>query len=621
MEDKDLVKYVNSQLDKSCKESYEQQAYLNISYFAGKHWIVLDPTTNKLTPSLLEPWQVRYTANKIQPIVRNEWSKITKNKFVMFVSPATTEDGDIRSARIGDKIVEWLEYELSLQEKDRENCLWGLTTAISFIKPYWNPSKGREIGQGLHEGDVDLCVCSIFELKFDTSCSKWEDITWICHDKIRSTDYIKRVYGKEVSPETLVATNLYEAKLASTLATNSSGVTYKKHEDSAVVHEYWELPSAEYPKGRRITTAGSQVLVYEEDIGFGDTDDTPRELPFFPFFHINVPGRLIPTCVVEQLIPPQREYNKSRSQIIENKNLVSNPILLVPNGGLDEEPTNEPGQILYYNPGMKPEYLDPPMMGVDVYKNLEYIDGEFEFISGQHETSHGSTPAGVTSGTAIGFLQEQDDTKLSPSIANYITCKQKYMRYLLKMVQKRYDAERTIRIVGDNRKVDVFKFKGSDLTSIDVRINEATMYQTNKPAKQDFILKLVQYGILLPTQERDRQLIMKVLEFGIMDEVYSEFEQDATHAQNENDKWRKGDMSPDVRDFYNHEVHVKEHDKFRKSETYTQLPNVYKASIDAHVEMHMQEVMKKAMEQIMAQMPPTEPTEPQAPPTANMPQG
>jgi len=591
----ELVKYVTDQLSKCKKDAYEQQAYLNISYFAGKQWISLDRSTGKLITPTLEPWQIRYTANKIQPIIRTEHAKLTKNKFVMYVNPATVEDSDIRSARISEKVVEWLEYSLSLQDKDRENCLWGLTTGISFMKPYWNPSKGREIDDGkggtIHEGDVDICVCSIFELKFDTSCSRWEDVPWICHDKIRSTDYIKKVYGKDVKSESIVATNLYEAKLASTV---SNGVEYKSRENSAVVHEYWELPTSDYPKGRRVTICGDQVLVNEEDIGFGSEE---RVLPFFPFFHIQVPGRLIPTCLAEQLIPPQREYNKSRSQIIENKNLVGNPILLIPNGALDEEPTNEPGQVLFYNPVGTIAYLQPPTMGVDVYKNLDYIDAEIEFISGQHETSHGTTPAGVTSGTAIGYLQEQDDTKLGPTIANWISCKQKYVRYLLNMVQNKYDIERTVRIAGDNRKVEVVTFKGADLTSIDVRINESTMYQTSKAANQDFILKLVQYNMFDPTDQKQKQKIMKVLEIGIMDEMYSDAEQDALQAQTENDKWRTGDLSPTVRDFYNHDVHVQEHNKLRKSETYSQMDDKSKAMIDAHVDMHMEEIMKQLVPQ------------------------
>ena len=480
------------------------------------------------------------------------------------------------------------------------------------MKPYWNPQKGRKFDDGngnvLHEGDVDCCVVPFFELKFDTSCSTWDDIKWACHDKIRTVEYIKDVYGKEVQAESgLTATNLYEAKLL-TLSAEGSGISYNKLTDSAVIHEYWELPSSKYPKGRRITTCADKVLLYVEDIGFGEQDDTERELPFFPFFHIKVPGRLIPTCLVEQLIPIQREYNKSRSQIIENKNLFGNPILIAPKGCLDEEPTNEPGQFIEYNiVGSKPEYLQPPVMGTEIYQNIEILNAELEFVSGQHETSHGTTPTGVTSGTAIGFLQEQDDTKLGPSIANSIDCKRGYVRYLLKMVQKMYDVERTIRIAGDNKKVETIKFKGSDLTSIDVRINESTMYQTSKAAMQDYVIKMVQYGLLVPTNERDRQLIMKVLEFGIVDDVYSEFEQDSAQAQTENDKFQQGDITPDVRDFYNHEAHVKEHNKFRKSEAYTALPDELKAYIDAHVAQHVDFYAQQVMGAVMNQEPQAQP--------------
>lgn len=604
----ELAKYVTEQIAKCKRDAYELQAYQNISYFLGKQWIKADRTSNRLIEPPCEPWQVRFTANKIQPIVRTELAKMTKNKFAMYVNPATTDNNDIRAARVAEKVVEWAEYELGLQALDRDNCLWGICTGISFVKPYWNPNKGKMLpqyaedgtqiyeGAPMRQGDIDCCVVPFFELKFDTSCSTWDEVAWVCHDKVRTVDYIKDTYGVEVVAESgLTATNLCEAKLL-TLATSANGVSYQKLENSAVIHEYWEKPSGKYPNGRRITTCGDKVLFYDEDIGFGKSDDTERELPFFPFFHIKVPGRLMPTCLVEQLIPIQREYNRSRSQIIENKNLFGNPIMIAPKGCLDEEPTNEPGQYIEYNlVGGKPEYLEPPSMGGEIYKHIDILDGEFEFVSGQHETSHGSTPTGVTSGTAIGFLQEQDDTKLGPSIANFIYCKQRYMRYLLKMVQKKYDIERTVRIAGDNRKVETVHFKGADLTSIDVRINESTMYQTSKAAMQDYVIKMVQYGLLVPTNERDRQLIMKVLEFGIIDDVYSEYEQDTSQAQTENDKFQRGDISPDVRDYYNHDAHVKEHNKFRKSETYMQLPPELKGVVDAHVEQHMEFIVQAVL--------------------------
>ena len=84
-------------------------------------------------------------------------------------------------------------------------------------------------------------------------------------------------------------------------------------------------------------------------------------------------------------------------------------------------------------------------------------------------------------------------------------------------------------------------------------------------------------------------------------------------AQTENDKFQNGDISPDVRDFYNHEAHIKEHNKFRKSETYAQLPIELKTIIDAHVEQHMAFYINNLLQSVQAEQTATSVT---PPPTA-----
>ncbi len=115
VDEKELTSFVNEQLTKCRREDIERQAYINISYFLGKQWVKVDPVSGQIAEPPKEPWQVRFSANKTQPIVRTEHAKITKNKFVMFVNPATSDDSDIRAARTAEKIVQWLEYDLSLQ--------------------------------------------------------------------------------------------------------------------------------------------------------------------------------------------------------------------------------------------------------------------------------------------------------------------------------------------------------------------------------------------------------------------------------------------------------------------------------------------------------------------------
>lgn len=594
-EDK-LVSFVDEQLKKGDKKTYEMQWYLNIAYFVGKQWIAFDSVNKRLYEPEREPWQVRFVGNRIQPIVRTELAKITKNKPTIVVTPASNEDSDIKSARVAEKVADYLFYELDLKAKNQELGLWGLTCA-GFIKPFWNNNKGNDAGQGLKQGDVDADIVSPFEIDIDPSAKKWSEVKWVCHKKVRDTDYVKQVYDKEVEAEGgILESNLYESQLKD-ITIMGQGITYKNAENAVIVKEYWEKPTAKYPKGRRITIANGVLLFYEEDIGFGDEDDTERELPFFPFFHINVPGRVWPTTINEQLIPIQREYNKTRSQIIENKNLMANPIWLVPKGSTEEEiSAGMPGQIIEYKPQIgKPEMAQAPSMSADVYKNEERCIEEFEFISGQHETSHGSTPTGVKSGVAIAYLQEQDDTKLGPTISNFESCIQNYMKYMLKMVKFKYIEERLIKIVGQDNKIETFYFKGSDLTSTDVRIVSGSSLPQSKAAKQEWIMNLVTNRVLDPV--KDRELIMKMLELGITEDMYDYYTIDINQAEAEKEQWLKGDFSPDVRDFYNHEIHITEHNKFRKSDDYKQLDPQAKALIDAHVKAHEDYILQRIIGQ------------------------
>jgi hypothetical protein len=597
IEEKDLVKVVEEASKNGTNSAMEQQGYINIAYFAGKQWISWDKANNRLFEPPKEAHKVRFVGNRIQPIVRTELAKITKTKPIVNVIPASNDDDDIKSAHLGQKIADWLFYELDLQEANKELAMWGLCTDIAFMKPYWNPSKGDSVvspqGEQMNLGDIDYDVVSMFDVKIDPTAKKWKEVKWIVHEKPREVDYIKEVYGKDVAAESGIAvSNIFSAKLKDL---NNIGTETKTDEvkSSAIVREYWEKPSSKYPKGRRITVANHVLLLYEEDIGFGEADKTERELPFFPFVHIVIPGRVNGMSVIENLIPVQREYNKTRSQIIENKNIISNPVWLVEEGSIDVEITDEPGQVVQYKKGFAaPKIEQPPVISSDVYRNLEECKEEFDFISGQHEVSHGETPTGVTSGTAISFLQEQDDTKLGPTVQNLEKCIEKYIAYMLKIIKIKYNIPRTINIVGKNNSVEVIQFQGSQLTSTDVRVQAGSSLPQSKAAKQDWVINLLHEKLLDPV--RDRDLILKMLELGITEDLYSDATIDVNQAQNEVDKWKKGDGSPIVRDFYNHMVHIKEHDKFRKSDEYEELPPELQMMIDEHVKQHENYLMMTA---------------------------
>src|SRR5690606_30562222 len=75
-------------------------------------------------------------------------------------------------------------------------------------------------------------------------------------------------------------------------------------------------------------------------------------------------GKFYGESPIVDMIPPQMEYNKARSQMIENRNLTSRPQYRAPRGSMQvSKITNEPGIIHEYAPGLGPlEVLEPAGM-------------------------------------------------------------------------------------------------------------------------------------------------------------------------------------------------------------------------------------------------------------------
>lgn len=603
-EQKTHVSYVDKCYEQGSNETERLNSYAQLAYYAGKQWIGKSHASKQLVPLPPEPGQVQYVANRIMPIVRTEQAKVLRNKLTQQVVPASSEESDIRAAKIAEKVVEWLEYDLDLQDVDQEVVLWALTTRIGFAVPTWDKRAGAVIGKNgkeeIHEGKPRVDVCSLFEVFWDTSVATWHDVRFAGVERVRSIEWVKAVYGVDVpAEEGLLLTNVFDGKL-SALTGDGFSLDASKADNCTRVRTLWQAPCVEYPKGRLIVTASGMELSYAEDIGFGEEDTTEREIPIFPLIHIRIPGRVIGTCSVEQCMPIQREYNTSRSQIIENKNLMSNPKWAVEMNSLPgQEITREAGQVLQYVAGTNPPVmLQPAGLGADVDKNIERCLEEFMFISSQQEVSHGATPAGVTAGVAIQMLQEQDDTKLAPTVQQFARFKRKYLSYLLKMVKHMFTEERTIQLVGRNRRTDAITFRGADMTSTDVRFEDVSATQLTKTGKQQFIVELAGMGVLDPVA--DKALILRALEIGISDELFDAFEIDIQQALNENARWAKGDMSPLTRDFFNHEVHVAQHNKFRKGDEYTMLDPDMQGLVDAHVQEHLTYLMDALMPQAPA---------------------
>jgi len=250
--------------------------------------------------------------------------------------------------------------------------------------------------------------------------------------------------------------------------------------------EMWLKPGAHklFPQGGMATCVNGKIKIFSnEGMLFKH-----GEYPFTKFSHIPT-GEFYADSVINDLIEPQREYNRTRSQVIEAKNRMAKPQLIAPQGSVNAASiTTQPGQVIFYKHGMSPPQPLPlqPLPGY-VLQELERTIGDMEDISSQHQISRGQAPNGVTAATAISYLQERDDSPLTSTYQSIEFGWEKLAKHTLSHVNQFWDTERIVSGTGIEGTFDAITLKGSQIASgLDIRVEAGSALPISKAAKQAF---------------------------------------------------------------------------------------------------------------------------------------
>jgi hypothetical protein len=323
-------------------------------------------------------------------------------------------------------------------------------------------------------------------------------------------------------------------------------------------------------------------------------------IPFIHYPYAVVPGRLWGMSLVEQMIPPQREYNIARSQIIENKDLMSRPKWLLPRGhNIPSTSINSaPGEVIEYNASLpKPEQVDIKPLPNYVMDHIQACKLEMDDISAQQEVTQAKAPASIRSGVAIQLLQAADNAVLAFIKRTILRGDRDCYTMMLQIVSKMYQEPRIIGLLGKDNLFEVKALLGADLRGhTDVRIFAEGGMLESKAARQQNVMDYVQAGILNPQDPDEKISILSALEMGDVRSYVKEKLIDERMAEFENE--HMGSDKPQFRpaqEWEDHEVHIKRHNLFRKSVEFALLPLQQQAAISVHVSQHQQYLMQQVM--------------------------
>jgi hypothetical protein len=659
----ELADYVNKEFERrrNDRKPYELQWRLNMEFLNGNQYLDIDTESMTITDMPKLYWyQEREVYNMIATIAETRIARLSRQKPLMKVRPATGEQNDLSAAKVSSMLLTSTWHDEDMDRKYEKFIAWLETCGTAFFKPIWNKDKGRILqeevtqkdpqqmdqeskgeDQGenqeesynlndpfqstqnrivLREGDIDTEVSSPFEVYPDNSHGDFDDTKSVIHARAYHVDDVSDWWGQKVEEEkvdvvTLQSSNSGIGGLGYGVGTfRYSSQALKNH---VLVKEYYELPSKKYPFGRMIVVAGNQTL-YAGVLPYKIGQDGEPDFPFVRAVSIPVVGCFWGKSVIERCIPIQRRYNALRNRKAEYLNLVTIGQWYAPEGVVEDESVlnNEPGNIIRYRNlgnGVKPEPVMFPSLPSSFEMESQTLMQEFTSVSGVSELSRFSeAPSGVKSGVALSIANEQDDTRISLTANQLEIASVDLGKKWLRLYRQFALEPRMIRYVGKSSEIDVMYWDASDLRSDDVIIDNSSALSETPAQRRQMVFDLMNTGMFNrpeqnPFSSEGVRKILEMIDFGYWEGGIDEDEElQESKAKRENRELLEGMLIP-INDYDSDEIHIREHYRFMMSSDYDEImasengPDINELFM-MHIGFHKQRIQQIQMQQQLAQM-------------------
>lgn len=644
--DKKIASWVKDKYEK-CKSDttgIRNQWYINLAFYKGDQYVQMIRGKLINTPEI--PNRVRLKINKIRPIMRTQVSRMTSQKPSATVIPSSSEDEDVLAAEAGEAVWEHISESEEYQKHLINAAWWASNTGVGYIKQEWDKSFHDEEandGKGA-DGKIKYSSPTPFHIHVPNLLERdIEDQPFVIHAFTLTLEEVQNQFGDKM-PEghkpTVVGTN----EIMETQYLNLKGSDSNAQPDSCLVLECWVKPGASslFPKG-------GMAIVIDDCLVWKTMDGLPYKHKQYPFSKIDdvLSGGYYSTSVIEDLIPLQKEFNRNRSQSVEVRNILAKPGFFIQEGAVDlAKWKSTAGQLIPVKPGFQnPQPIQYQGLPPTHNQDLDNIKMDMEDISGQHQVSKGSAPSGVTAGTAISFLQEQDQSFMAPTYTSIELATQKTARQSLILAVQYWDENRLVKATGIDQIISARFLSRSDIKNgTDIRMEAGSSLPVSKAARNAFFMDLINRGIIpgdkglellnLPNM-RSYYAIIKVdenqatrenirlrqtdpaeitgaredaenkknealMQMGFVDEMGQPDEMSArqdpviTQLLDQLD----GPMLP-VNDWDNHEIHIYIHQRFMKSQAFENMDPAIQDEFIKHVEAHKSAQQSAQLTQLM----------------------
>lgn len=542
-------------------------------FYTGDHYV---RSGNFLESS---QYRVRVKENHINNIVQRIQSIFVQNTPIVRVFPNTTSYKDQQDAETCEAYLKMYSRQHKLDIGFGTLVKMGIMFGNGFRYTYYDPeatgvitfdeSSGQKVVR--YQGEIKTKFESPMRYCFRPGIFSLEDH----YDYIRFEPAIKAdlesVYG-EISSEPFKVFNPI------------SGTT-RIDDDLIVKNEYWHKPTSWFPEGLYVCWAGNKILKamewpFEDKFGNKKCEWNISHLTFD-----NVPDQFWALSTIEQVMDLQEQLNKAASMIIEARNLMARPRVVVSHEAQvpAQSITDRPGDILRYKlAGGEPKFITPHFNFSELAAHKQDVRQALGDVAGVSTASRGDIPVHVKTATALQLVLEQDRSQYVPFIKSYHTCVNESYQNILSISGQfiTIDDPRVVKLENTYGVARVFH-GGVVPSPLDVQLDNTNSLGWTPAMKAERIDTMIDKGLIT-----DPNVAFEMLELNLPNPAFESIRINRQTAQQEIEQMNLGHpQNVGVAD--NHEVHLAEHDKFIAQYSFKSMPKIIQELHIAHRKEHI----------------------------------
>lgn len=466
-------------------------------------------------------------------------------------------------------------------------------------------------------GGVAVDVYSPLQIRGQWGPQLWHKKEWHAVQRFLTPQQVYEAWGVEVEPDLSEQAAANIATLERVLFGNgfygsSTGRLGTGWVDSRVkgplctVYERWDKP---IPFNQKLQgTWAEDMIETPSNPGGRHSVWTPKAMirdgarevawpnvsPIRCFTFVNLPGRPTASTPLEMLLGPQRAYNASRAQIMEQAALLGNPQIVVDEaaGIQASQLTNEPGKIYTATkrPGVKAvEVVEAPGVSPDVLKSIEFAAEEIDELGGLKGTE-GQAPTADASGALVSELRYNADRLLGSTarrnVAEYGRMADDW-RALYPLI---YTTQTVIAVTGQDNLSETITVLPLLFQQGHAHVvpDAESMLPEGRGERQQRAYQMYKDGLFGDPSSNDaKEIFLEQSRFPNYSRLSRPGGVDRTTAEQENGKILTGQLQQPVLQWYDHALHLSVHERYMKSPEFLKQPPPVQQAFALHRQLHI----------------------------------